>query len=161
VYVYSPDADGAYDPVDRMVLVRVPRDDMKSWERYEFFAGRASDVQPRWTRDEMKRVAVLSDRGKCYRSMVSYNAGLKRYIWCVTRPIPEKKGMYGLAIYDAPEPWGPWTTAYVAEPWDVDAGESAGFPTKWISDDGKRLHLVFSGGDAFCVRRAELVLSGK
>jgi CubicO group peptidase (beta-lactamase class C family) len=159
VYIYSPDADGAYDPADRMVLMRVPKDDMKSWESYEFFAGLGPDGKPRWTRDEKDRAAVLAHPGKCYRSMVSYNAGLKRYLWCVTRPIPGKERTYGLAIYDAPEPWGPWTTAYAADSWDVDAGESAGFPTKWMSDDGKRLHLVFAGGDAFCVRKAELVLT--
>jgi len=161
IYVYSPDADGAYDPADRMVLMRVPKDDMKSRETYEFFAGIAPDGQPRWTRDEKDLAAVFTHPGKCYRSMVSYNAGLKRYLWCVTRPIPGKERTYGLAIYDAPEPWGPWTLAYAADSWDVDAGESAGFPTKWMSDDGKRLFLVFSGGDAFCVRKAELILAAE
>jgi CubicO group peptidase (beta-lactamase class C family) len=158
VYVYSPDTDSAYEPADRMVLLRVPKDDMKSWEPYEFFAGLGGDGQPRWTRDEKQRAAVLANPGKCYRSMLSYNAGLKRYLWCATLPIMDKDREYGLAVYDAPEPWGPWTTAFVAEKWDTDAGESAGFPTKWMSPDGKALHLVFAGGDAFCVRRAELVL---
>jgi hypothetical protein len=158
VYVFSPDTDSAYEPADRMVMMRVPKDDMKSREAYEFFAGLGGDGQPRWTRDEKQRAAVLSNPGKCYRSMVSYNAGLKRYLWCATLPIKDKEREYGLAIYDAPEPWGPWTTAFVAEKWDTDAGESAGFPTKWMSPDGRALHLVFAGGDAFCVRRAEVVL---
>jgi CubicO group peptidase (beta-lactamase class C family) len=158
VYTFSPDADGAYDPADHMVLMRAPKNDMKSWETYEFFAGFRSDGEPRWTRDDKERRAVLSNPGKCYRSMVCYNGALKRYLWCVTLPIKEKKGTYGLAIYDAPDPWGPWTTAYTAEKWDMDAGESAGFPAKWMSPDGKTLYLVFSGGDAFCVRKAELVL---
>jgi CubicO group peptidase (beta-lactamase class C family) len=157
VYAFSPDADGAYEPADRMVLMRAPKNGMKSWENYEFFAGLGADGKARWTRDEKDQRAVLTDPGKCYRSMVSYNAPLKRYLWCVTRPGKEK-GRYGLAIYDAPEPWGPWTTAYAAETWDIDAGESAGFPTKWTSPDGKTLYLVFSGGDAFCVRKAELDL---
>ena len=104
---------------------------------------------------------MLTNPGKCYRSMVAYDAGLKRYLWCVTRPGKDRNSSYGLAVYDAAEPWGPWTTAYAAETWDVDAGESAGFPTKWISPDGRTLHLVFSGGDNFCARRAELALTGK
>jgi CubicO group peptidase (beta-lactamase class C family) len=158
VYTYSPDSDGAYEPADRMVLMRCPKKDLKWWDSYEIFAGLDADGKPRWARDEKRRAAVLSRPGKCYRSMVSYSAPLKRYLWCVTQPIKEKKGAYGLAIYDAPEPWGPWTTAYVADTWDIDAGESAGFPTRWMSPDGKTLYLVFSGGDAFCVRRAELVL---
>jgi len=64
----------------------------------------------------------------------------------------------GLAIFDAPEPWGPWTTVFYAERWDVAAGETASFPTKWISSDRKTLHLVFSGEDCFSVRKATLVL---
>lgn len=96
--------------------------------------------------------------GKCYRSAVTYEIGLKRYLWCVTRPAKDRKDTYGLAIYDAPEPWSPWTKEYVADPWDTDASESCGFPSKWISADGRTLQLVFAGGEAFCVRHAELIL---
>jgi hypothetical protein len=62
----------------------------------------------------------------------------------------------GFGIYDAPAPWGPWTTAFFTEKWDVGPGESASFPTKWMSADGKALHLVFSGDDYFAVRKATL-----
>jgi CubicO group peptidase (beta-lactamase class C family) len=62
----------------------------------------------------------------------------------------------GLAIFDAPQPWGPWTTAYYTEAWDVGPGDTASFPTKWMSPDGQTLTLVFSGEDAFSVRRARL-----
>src|SRR5205085_9994667 len=63
----------------------------------------------------------------------------------------------GFAVYDAPEPWGPWTTVYFTEKWDVGPGETASFPTRWMSADGKTLHLVFSGEDHFSVRQASLV----
>ena len=62
----------------------------------------------------------------------------------------------GLAVFDAPEPWGPWTTVYYTNRWDVGPGESASFPSKWISADGRTLHLIFSGEDCFSVRRATL-----
>jgi CubicO group peptidase (beta-lactamase class C family) len=158
VYVYSPDADAAYDPADCMVLARVAKARIKDREAYEFLR-KLDDGRPVWTKDVKERGAVLADAGRCYRSAITYDIGLKRYLWCVTRPAKDRKGTYGLAIYDAPEPWGPWTTAYVADPWDMDAGESCGFPSKWISADGKTLHLVFAGGDAFCVRKAALVLA--
>ena len=41
--------------------------------------------------------------------------------------------------------------------WDVGPGDAASFPTKWISPDGKNLSLVFSGNDAFSVRKATLI----
>ena len=63
-----------------------------------------------------------------------------------------------IRVYDAPEPWGPWTRAYVTGRWDVGPGESSSFPTKWMSADGRTVHLVFSGEDAFPVRRATVIL---
>src|SRR6185503_2911698 len=56
-------------------------------------------------------------------------------------------------VYDAPEPWGPWTTVFYTDEWDVGPGETSSFPTKWMSADGKTLHLVFSGDDHFSVRQ--------
>ena len=31
----------------------------------------------------------------------------------------------GFGVYDAPEPWGPWTTASFTERWDVGPGDTA------------------------------------
>jgi hypothetical protein len=100
---------------------------------------------------------VLTDPSRCYRSSVSYNAGLKRYLWVQTGLGADTRFAGGLAIYDAPEPWGPWTTAFATDAWDVGPGETASFPPKWISPDGRTLHLVFSGNDCFSVRRCTLV----
>jgi hypothetical protein len=55
----------------------------------------------------------------------------------------------GFAIYDAPEPWGPWTTAYFTEAWDVGPGETGSFPTKWMSADGRSVALVLLGQRLF------------
>ena len=48
---------------------------------------------------------------------------------------------------------------YFSEAWDVGPGETASFPTKWMSTDGTSAHLVFSGDDHFTVRRADLRLA--
>jgi CubicO group peptidase (beta-lactamase class C family) len=163
VYVYSQEAETAYDPADEMVLVRVPKDRIRNRGAYEFFTGFDDSNRPRWTKDIRQRVAVFSNPGKCYRSQVSYNAGLKRYLWCQVLPTskhpqgPRFQGGFG--IYDAAEPWGPWTTVFYTEEWDVGPGETNSFPTKWISDDGKSCHLVFSGEDCFSVRQATLTVT--
>ena len=111
--------------------------------------------RPTWTGDIAGRRSVFDHPGGCCRSAISYDAGLKRYLWCQTLP-GDARFRGGFGVYDAPEPWGPWTTAYFAEDWDVGPGETCGFPTKWMSGDGKTLHLVFSGDDCFSVRRATL-----
>jgi len=168
VYVYSFDSDTAYEPADRMVLARVPRDEITDGQAYEFFVRRGQSGEPVWSKDIGERGAVFSHPGECYRSGVSYNAGLRRYLWVQILPgaparelrtgenDPRFRGGFG--VYDAPEPWGPWTTAYFTRLWDTGPGETASFPTKWMSPDGRTLHLVFSGEDSFSVRRAVLEL---
>jgi CubicO group peptidase (beta-lactamase class C family) len=153
VYVYSHDAASAYQAADRMVLARVPKDRIRERGAYEFFAGVDGQNTPRWTRDIAQRGAVFTFPAHCYRSGITYNAGLRRYLWSQTLPGTDPRFRGGFGIYDAPEPWGPWTTAYFTEQWDVGPGESSSFPTKWMSEDGRTMHLVFSGDDAFSVRR--------
>ncbi|WP_143393551.1 serine hydrolase [Fimbriiglobus ruber] len=161
VYVYSHDADSAYVAADRMVLARVPKAKIAERAAYEFLTGRDEKDQPRWSKTVTERCAVFTNPGKCYRSGITYDAGLKRYLWVQIIPGTEGKKVDtrfegGFAIYDAPEPWGPWTTVYHTEKWDVGPGESASFPTKWMSADGRTLRLVFSGDDTFSVRTATL-----
>ena len=159
VYVYSPDSDNAYVPADRMVLARVPKERITKREAYEFFMGLSETGSPLWTTDIAQRKPVFTQPGKCYRSTVSYSPGLKRYLWCQTLPGGDARFHGGFGIYDAPEPWGPWTTAYYTETWDVGPGETNSFPTKWMSTDGRTLYLVFSGEDCFSVRKAILTVA--
>ncbi|HUS90868.1 MAG TPA: serine hydrolase [Phycisphaerae bacterium] len=159
VYVYSFDGDSAYKPSGRMVLARVPKARLRERGAYEFFAKLDAAGGAVWTKDVSRRGAVFEHAGRCYRSHVSYNAPLRRYLWVQVLGGSDTRFAGGLAVFDAPEPWGPWTCAYWAEPWDVGPGESASFPPKWISADGRTLHLVFSGDDSFSVRKATLALA--
>ncbi len=111
---------------------------------------------PLWTEDIDGRRAVFSHPGGCGRSTIGYNAGLRRYLWCQTLPGGDARFRGGFGIYDAAEPWGPWTSAYITKAWDVEPGETCSLPTKWMSADGRTVHLVFSGDDSFSVRRADL-----
>ena len=162
VYLYSHDNASAYEPSDRMVLARVSKDRIRSRNAYEFFAG----VHPfvgnvNWTSHIEKRKAVFVHPGNCYRSGITYNAGIKRFLWCQTLPgSKDPRGPRfhgGFGIYESPFPWGPWKTAYFTEEWDVGPGETGCLPTKWMSGDGRTLHFVFSGNDHFSVRRVSLV----
>lgn len=156
VYVYSFDNDSAYEAGDRMVMARVPKLRLREQGAYEYFV-RIERGQPVWSRDIAQRGAVFEHKGNCYRGGVTYNAALKRYLWCQILPhSTHAQGMRfqgGFGIYDAPEPWGPWTTVFYTEEWDVGPGESSSLPTKWMSADGRTMHLVFSGDDHFSVRK--------
>jgi hypothetical protein len=159
VYIYSHDSDSAYRAADRMVLARVPKGRIAERGAYEFFEGPGERGKPTWTDNIAERGAVFDHPGGCYRSAVSYDPGLKRYLWCQTLPGGDTRFRGGFGIYDAPEPWGPWTTAYFTEAWDVGPGETSSFPTRWMSADGKTIHLVFSGDDCFSVRKATLTVA--
>ena len=160
VYIYSPDRDSAYKPADRMVMARVRKDRIIEQGGYEFFKGLDSKSHPVWTKDIRERGAVFINPGKCYRSGISYNAGLKRYLWCQTVYGSEDMRLKGgLGIFDGPEPWGPWSTVYYTEKWDVGPGETSSFPAKWMSNDGRTCYLLFSGGDCFSVCKATLTVS--
>ena len=122
VYVYSHDEGDAYQAADRMILARVPRKRVKDRRAYEFFVGRDAMNKPAWTADIGRRGAVFKHEGRCCRSAVSYDAGLNRYLWCQILPGGDPRFKGGFGIYDAPAPWGPWTTAYFTEAWDVGPG---------------------------------------
>jgi len=162
VYTYSPDSESAYSPANGMVLARVAKDKIREREAYEFYQCLGAQGAPVWTNDIQNRGAVFTNEGKCYRSGITYDAPLRRYLWCQIFPAskhpqgPRFQGGFG--IFDAPEPWGPWTAAFFADNWDVGPGETSSFPTKWMSADGKTLYLVFSGEDSFSVRKATLLV---
>ena len=166
VYAYSHDGPKADEPADRFILMRVPKDQIGQRKSYEFFAGLDEAKLPIWSDDIRDRRAVFRHRDACLRSAMTYNAGIKRYLWWQQVPQPpghkdrgDTRFDGGFGIYDAPEPWGPWTTVYFTRQWDTGPGEHADFPAKWMSPDGKTIHLVFSGDDSFSVRRAVLQLA--
>jgi hypothetical protein len=165
VYAYSHDGPRADTPADRFSLMRVPKSRIRARSAWEFYE-RLEDGKPVWSGDLSRRAAVFKNPDACLRSAMTYNAGLKRYLWW--QQLPQPKGHKdrgdtrfegGFGIYDAPEHWGPWTTAYYTEKWDVGPGEHGDFPAKWMSADGQTMHLVFSGNDAFCVRQAKVRLA--
>jgi CubicO group peptidase (beta-lactamase class C family) len=158
VYAVSHDNASAYAPADRFILMRVPKHRIRDRAAYEFFKNRDASGDPVWTADIAKRGSVFTFAGRCRRSGISYNAPLRRYLWwqMVHEDGVDHRFAGGFGIYDAPEPWGPWTTTYFTTKWDMGPGETGSFPTKWMSTDGKTVSLVFSGNDTFAVRHATL-----
>jgi len=159
VYVYSQDGPGAYEAYDGVVLARVPKGKITDRGAYEFFQGTGGAGDSFWTNDIAKRKPAFVYHGHCERAEVIYNPGIKRYLMALGFNHES-----GWGLFDAPQPWGPWTTAFFTERWDIPGTHGYRLPTKWISADGGTLYLVFSGTssggyDAFCVRQLTLTLS--
>jgi len=158
VYVYSQDGPTAYAPYDQVVLARVGKKKIRDRSAYEFFAKLDRSGSPTWTRELAKRGAVFRFPGHCERLDAVYNAGIERYMMTVSYG---HGGGWG--IFDAPAPWGPWTTAFHTRGWGLGNTHGYRLPSKWISKDGLTMYLVFSGRptekvnyDSFCVRKLEL-----
>jgi CubicO group peptidase (beta-lactamase class C family) len=154
VYSYSQDGGDAYQSSDGVVLARVPKARLRELEAYEYFAGLDGRGNPRWTKKIEDRRPVFVFSGRCQRVDAVYNPLLKRYLMAVGY---NHEGGWGL--YDAPEPWGPWTTAFHTDYWGLGGTHGYRLPAKWIGPDVGTMQIVFSGVslpgityDAFCVR---------
>jgi hypothetical protein len=128
-------------------LARVPKDRMLQRSQWTFFAGLDNAGQPTWTADLAQRKPVFQDpTGVGWCMSVSYNAGLGRYILC-TEHGETHRGKPGM--FDAREPWGPWTTVLYEDAWGDGKIPLNTFywllPTKWMSRDGKDFSLIFCG----------------
>jgi hypothetical protein len=165
VYCYAHDGPMGRLPADQFILMRVAKERIIERAAYEFYVGLDAAGTPIWSPDIAQRGPVFEHADACGRSAMTYCAPLGRYLWW--QAIARSDEFYdrgdtrfqgGFGIYDAPEPWGPWTTAYFTYAWDVGPGEHGDFPAKWMSADGSEVFLVFSGDDNFCIRRATFEL---
>jgi hypothetical protein len=168
VYMFSPNTPDSYVETDSYVLARAPKSGIKTESNWEYFSGTASS--PAWSSRIADRTPVFTHRGGCNRIDVTYNPGIGRYLM-VSRARNRSQGdnPNHFSIYEAAEPWGPWKTVYYTESslpgmskmnassggW----GESQRIPSKWISADGRTIHLVYAGDDSFRIRRAVLTLA--
>jgi hypothetical protein len=86
----------------------------------------------------------------------SFNPGLGRYLLATEHTVSHASV---LGLWDAPEPWGPWTTTRLWTPEDRFGQRRPGstldwndnvffcaFAPKWFSADGLSFTLVFTGG---------------
>lgn len=141
-------------------LARVPKDQITDRGKYEFFKDLDKNGKPLWTPNIAERQPVFTDlNGAGTRLGVVYNPGIRRYLMTIAH---NNRG--GLGIFDAPEPWGPWSTVAYYDDW-LGFGYSPSYhiaPPKWMSPDGKTFTMVWSSNDRWNTIRGtfKLVPSG-
>jgi len=165
VYVVSQAGNDAYAFDRDIVMARVPRKSIHRRGAYEFYLGSSAGEQPRWSPDIHRCRPVFSDPRGTQRIAITHNRALGRYI--LTTAHDDGSGTThtpALGIFDAPEPWGPWTTVYYSDRWADGWMIHHKFPPAWMSEDGRVMWLVFSGqyrtgGNDYCLltRRARLI----
>jgi len=161
IYVYAPEVTKSVssDPWNvqrpgRISLIRCERQALEEIRRYQYFTGLDKDGSPTWSHNIGERKAVFTDdRNGVMRTSVIYNSGIGRYI-LITQQVSRKYDENGhIGIYEAPMPWGPWKTILFANPWhiglhEVDQKKKTVYwniSGKWLSTDGRRFVLVYTG----------------
>ena len=155
---------------------------LPEWPKTKLFAGREARTnlvrgmdasQPRWGSLSEKKCVLENPDGTGWRLSAVYNHGIKRYL-LATEHTASHAGL--MALFDAPEPWGPWTTVRYWRPDEPFGSTRSGskldwdnnvfffsFAPKWFSPDGRNFTLVFTGGghgknnDSFNTVRGVLV----
>jgi hypothetical protein len=151
-YFIAPDGPSAYADYPDLLMGRVPVDAILDKSRYEFFCGTNQHNASIWGDYEQRR-PVFSDHAGCFRPDIVFNPGLNRYFLMMSSPIenwhwwtndnPTRQCHFGL--FDAPNPWGPWTTVAYFKDWGMPETRFAPhIPPKWISDDGTSFYLLYS-----------------
>ena len=139
-----------------LFLARAPKDRIFAGrESYEWFTG-ISDSNATWGTLVDKKPEFENPEGTGWCLSACYNPGLGRYLLATEHTVSHASVM---SLFDAPEPWGPWTTVKY---WSTDdrfgqtrPGSSLdwahnvfffSFAPKWFSEDGRTFTLVFTGG---------------
>jgi len=95
----------------RVFLTRVKRENIAKYDRYEYFAGYTKNEKPKWSSDQSMAKPVKGPITFGQGSAI-YHPGIKRYLF-----------MTDFDVFDAPNPWGPWTYAGSWTTWKTRPGK--------------------------------------
>ena len=171
-YVYAYGLDNNWREQQKMYLARVPQTSIQDRAAYQFYTGTDNSGQPTWSPNIAAKVPVLEDDRLLYpqtfgdfcctknpvlgQGGVTYDAPLKRYIFASWSFATHE-------LYEAPQPWGPWSLFKSKDfgplgttgpaPLVYNRGQyGTNIPSKFISKDGKTLYLqsnVCCFGDSY------------
>lgn len=147
-YVYAISGEG-WDNGNACRLARVPADQILNRSSWEWVSGFRSGHVPIWSREMDQATPVLWHPG--YGGMVEmvYLASIKRYLLLSWHHKVKSSPNTGseLIIYDAPEPWGPFTLVHHEDPWETMALNpyNPRLPLKWLNQETLEGWLLFSG----------------
>lgn len=161
VYAYFPageDGNSYWCNGDYLLLGRVEKDKLLQRNAWEFYAGTGGNDESSWSKEEGDAQPVFTYPRMTGENHISYNKGLKRYIMGnfsfmdqngTPRPYhqcwQESVAPSQLTLFEAPEPWGPWSLFYKDDDWGTYGDYQPNFPTKWMSEDGTSMWMVSSG----------------
>ncbi len=162
VYAYFSAADDGkayWENGDYLLLGRVHKDKILVRQAWEFYTRLDKDNQPVWSGDDKLAVPIFRYNKMTGEDYISYNKDIKRYLLGnygfvddELHPRPNHQGKWPecayrsqLTLYEAPEPWGPWSLFYRDDNWGTYGDYNPSFPTKLMFENGRLMFMVSSG----------------
>jgi hypothetical protein len=130
---------------DEVHLLRVPSNEITTSGSWEYFTGTAAS--PSWNSVAGNSVAILTEAGNVgvLFPQVQYFVPLRRYV--MTLHLAEDIGKW--VMFEAPEPWGPWTEVVRYTDWCSLGGAQTEMlkrviAPKWIDGAGEEFWMIYS-----------------
>lgn len=150
-YVYAVSSNGVWNNGSSMVLGRVERSALARLDSadWEFVHGFGDAGLPVWrTRHDTARY-IFRAPGRTSMTGMTYIDPLGLYImpqWHYPLLPDQERGwmVTRFEFYQSPAPWGPWTLFHSQE-FEPESWYNPCLPTKFISDDGRRLWMFVAG----------------
>jgi hypothetical protein len=149
-YVYAISND-QWDNGSLVRLGRVPSNRIQDAGAWEWVAELKPGSAPRWSKNLNDAIPIFSDERRVSLPDMVYIAPIKRYLmltWRLYKDFSPDDGTE-LFIYDAPEPWGPFTLVHHEKVWEsIEMNPYCPrLPLKWLhaTPDGVEGWLQFSG----------------
>jgi hypothetical protein len=147
-FVYAISGD-QWDNGSNLRLGRVPADRIVDRHAWQFVCAFGPGGEPAWSWDLDESIPVLSLHRWIGLPELVYLAGIERYLLLTWRLHQDFSPDHGtdLLIFEAPEPWGPFSLVHFEEYWEGKAVNPycPRIPLKWMEDDGVTGWLQFSG----------------
>lgn len=137
-------------------LARVPVSDIMTPSAYQYWAGTTPCGNQKWSYNISDRAPAFTDpAGVWWGQRCWYHPVAQRYLLSIMRTETSDWG-----IFDAPNPWGPWTTVAYYTDWNgTNLKFCFGFNEKWMSVDGTELYMIVSDSDNFTVVKGTFTLA--
>jgi hypothetical protein len=157
-YVYAICTEREFN-ASRLLLGRVRPGvaNVTNPSHWQWFAGIDASGAQRWSSSVSATAPVLNWSSHITYPEMTYDPGLRRYLLTFTYSYSSQTpavwtGGAELVIAESPTPWGPFSFVAASREFGPSNGYGAGFPSQWISPDGRTLWLKWAANFDGCAK---------
>ena len=157
-YMYAVGTEREFN-ASRLLLGRVRTGvaNVTNPSQWQWYAGASPDGTPQWSSAVGSATPVLNWNSHITYPQMAYDPGLHRYLLTFTYSYSSKtpavwKGGAQLVIAESLEPWGPFSFVATSREFGPSNGYGAGFPSQWMSADGRTLWLKWAANFDGCAK---------